>query len=209
MKSLLVINPNTTASMTDSVVAQLAMLAPDLRIRGVTASSGVPVIADRVSFVVGAYEGLETWRKTYDGEDAVLLACFGDPGLAALRELSPVPVAGMLTSTVMVAKQRNRPFRIATAGTSWEPMLREAVTCLGALDLLMGIDVLPGTGLSVAREPERILAALQRLVDSASQAGHGLVLGGAGFAGFASQPRHLEWVIDPLAASLTVLQAHH
>lgn len=205
MKSLLVINPNTTAAMTNAVVAQLRSLAPQTHVRGATATFGEPVIASRGAFATGALAAVQTWRRAYAGEDAVLLACFGDPGLAALRELCPVPVGGMLEAAVAQAQRLQRPFRIVTAGAAWNTMLREGVAALGAQSQLAGIDVLAGTGLSAAGDPQGTLLALQSCVDRAVRDGHVLILGGAGFAGFKPGLRRAQSVIDGLEAALLSL----
>lgn len=205
MKSLLVINPNTTAAMTEAVVRQLRQLALDLSVRGVTAASGHPVIADRASFAAGAQAAMTALRAEYRHEDAVLLACFGDPGLAALRERSAVPVAGMLAASVAEALELRRAFRIVTAGAAWDAMLREGVEALGAGAQLAGIDVLPGTGLSAARDPEHTRAQVQVLVDRSAKAHETLILGGAGFAGLKSKLQRADHVIDGLEAALRSL----
>ena len=205
MKSLLVINPNTTSAMTEAMVRQLRQLAPDLTIRGVTAATGHPVIADRVSFAAGAQAALVALHTEYCSEDAVLLGCFGDPGLAALRERCAVPVAGMLAASVAQAMALKRPFRIVTAGAAWEAMLREGVHALGGGAQLEGIDVLPGNGLSAARDPEHTREQVQALVDRCALARETMVLGGAGFAGLKDRLNHADHVIDGLEAALRSL----
>lgn len=58
----------------------------------------------------------------------MVLACFGDPGLAALKEVSPVPVVGMADASILQACAGigNR-FSIVTGGRRWQSMLEEFV----------------------------------------------------------------------------------
>jgi Asp/Glu/hydantoin racemase len=204
---LLVLNPNTTASMTDRVVAEVRRLAPAAwDVRGVTARVGCEVIASRAAFVTGAWAALETLRAQDEWADAVLLACFGDPGLAALREVSAVPVIGMAEAALHEALALGRPFHIVTAGAAWDGMLRELVRIVGADALLDGITVLDSTGLAMAREPRRAEQLLQGVLTQLQQRGAPTcILGGAGFAGLA-QALHYDGVLtDGLSAAVRAL----
>jgi len=208
---LLVLNPNTTASMTDRVVAEVRRLAPPAwEMRGVTAAVGCEVIASRAAFVTGAWAALETLRAQDEWADAVLLACFGDPGLAALREVSAVPVIGMAEAALHEAVALGRPYHIVTAGAAWDGMLRELVRVAGADALLDGITVLDGTGLAVAREPQRAVQRLQDVLDGLQQqrGAPTCILGGAGFAGMVDALRYDGVLTDGLAAAVRALRPH-
>ena len=56
-----------------------------------------------------------------------MLACFGDPGLAALKEVSTVPVVGMADASILQACAIGKRFSIVTGGERWKPMLEEFV----------------------------------------------------------------------------------
>lgn len=185
---LLVVNPNTTAAMTEAIVAEVARCAgPGAEVRGVTATFGDAVIASRASFVVGAHAALDACRAHAAGSDAVILACFGDPGLAALREVSPVPVVGLAEASILEAHRRGEPWSIVTAGEAWEPMLRETVALCGAGERLAGIVTMPASGLDVARDRVGFRDRVRAAIDAASgQGARHVILGGAGFAGMAA-----------------------
>ncbi len=206
---LLVLNPNTTAAMTDKVVAGVRRLAPAAwDVRGVTAASGCEVIASRAAFVTGAWAALQTLRAQDGWADAVLLACFGDPALAALREVSAVPVIGMAEAALQEAVALGRPYHIVTAGAAWDGMLRETVRIAGADALLDGITVLDSTGLAMARDPQRAVQVLQDALDVLQQRGAPTcILGGAGFAGLADALRYDGVLMDGLAAAVRACNA--
>lgn len=201
---LLVLNPNTTAAMTDKAVTEVRRLAPaHWAVRGVTAATGCEVIASRASFVTGAWAALETLRAQDDWADAVLLACFGDPGLAALREVSAVPIIGMAEAALREAVALGRPYHLVTAGTAWDAMLRETVRLEDAEALLDGITVLDSTGLAMTRDPQRALQLLQGVLDGLQLRGAPTcILAGTGFAGMAPALRYDGVLIDGLAAAV-------
>ena len=87
MVELLLINPNTTASITDLVLEVASgFAAPDTRLRAVTGAFGPRYIASRAAYAVAGHAALDAFANDKGRKDAVVLACFGDPGLAALKE---------------------------------------------------------------------------------------------------------------------------
>lgn len=204
---LLVINPNTTQSMTEQVVAQVRTLAgPKADVRGVTATCGYPVIDSRASFAAGARAALDAWRAQTGKPDAVLLACFGDPGLDALRALARVPVAGMAEAALQAAMAAGERYRIVTAGAGWRDLLLEAAEKAHANALLEGIRILDTTGLAIARDQDGFMARVQAALHDAERAGvRTVILGGAGFAGMKRRLRFDGVLIDGLEAAVRKL----
>ncbi|WP_295522893.1 aspartate/glutamate racemase family protein [uncultured Pseudacidovorax sp.] len=207
---LLVLNPNRTAAMTDAVLHELRRLTVgQVELRGFTCDDGPPVIATRESFAAGAAAAARAWPAVDDGwADAVLLSCYGDPGLAALRAASRVPVLGMAESSMLQALARGRPFHIVTAGKAWGPMLHElAARHSSAWPLLHGITTLDTTGLAGSQNPAAFSALVQRALDDLAGAHPGgmapdCMLGGAGFAGMRPTLRYGGLLEDGLQAAL-------
>lgn len=202
--NLLVLNPNSSAAMTSQVLTAAERLAlPSLALRGITATQGPPVIASRESFAAGALAAQALWPAQDDGwADAVLLACFGDPGLAELRQSSRVPVIGMAEAALDEAAALGKPFHILTAGLAWDAMLRETIARHSvAAALLDGITVLEGTGLSIAQNPQAFVATLQDTLNALQHKGAPTcVLGGAGFARLAGQLHYGGVLLDGIGA---------
>jgi Asp/Glu/hydantoin racemase len=191
---LLVINPNTSTHMTTRLVdAVRSQAGPAVSVRGVTARFGAPVIASRASFAIGAHAALDAWQADAaagNTPDAVLLACFGDPGLQALREVAGVPVIGLAQACLQQVLREQRPFAIVTAGAAWRDMLGETVRLAQADGLLRAIEVLDTTGLAIAEDPGAHLARTRQAIDHARRAGaQTIILGGAGFVGLADTLR--------------------
>lgn len=211
MRRLLVLNPNSTAAMTEKVMARLHALAGARWVLfGLTAADGPPVIATREGFAAGAAAARSALDSAPRGEiDAVLLACYGDPGLEALRARSPVPVVGMADSSVRDALARGRPFHIVTAGRGWDPMLRESVARhAGATALLDGITTLDTTGLAVTQDRADFVRRVQAALDALAALGApDCVLGGAGFAGLEDELRYAGRLTDGLRTAMAELDA--
>jgi allantoin racemase len=96
------INPNTTASLTEAMVAGARAPAPELTIDGVTATRGVPTIDGFGDDVYGAAAVLEI-LAAHDDADVRIIDCFGDPGLLAAREQIAKPVIGISEAAMLTA----------------------------------------------------------------------------------------------------------
>jgi len=207
---LLVINPNTSAEMTDRVVAQVAQCAGEgFEVTGATAAFGAPVIASRAAFVVAAHAALATYEEHGKSADAVILACFGDPGLAALREVAAKPVIGLAQASIDAALRLGQPFGIVTAGHAWGEMLREQVLLQDAAQSFRGVEILDTDGLAISRDRQGFHARVQQGVDAAQQSGAAtVILGGAGFAGMAASLHCQGTLLDCIdCATAAALQA--
>ncbi len=187
---ILLLNPNTTASVTDLVADRVAAVVGDAAtFVPVTARFGAAYIASRAAMAIAGHAALDAFAAHGEGCDAVLLACFGDPGLLALREVSPVPVVGMLEASCLEARRTVGRYAIVTGGALWKPMLAEAVVGLGLGAGLAGIRTVERTGGEIAADPEGSLAALAAACrDCADEDGaEAVILGGAALAGLAAR----------------------
>ena len=201
---ILTINPNTSVQMTEHIAAQAQSTArPDTEIIAVTAAFGAEVIASRASYAIASHAALDTFARRFEGADVVLLACFGDPGLEALREIAPIPVIGMLDASIARAAAEATPFAIITAGAAWVPMLMERVALTPHSGLLRGVFAINAHGLDVRNNPSAALAALQQATDRATDAGAtAIVLGGSALAGLSSSLHSTATLIDPLQCAV-------
>lgn len=201
MPRLLLINPNTTASITELVARHVrAAVGPALEVVSATGRFGCAYIASEVCYAIAGHAALECLAEHGARSDAVLLACFGDPGLFALREASAAPVIGLAEASLQAAAERGGRFSIVTGGERWKPMLERFAAMLGYRDRLASVRTVSLTGGEIAQKPDAALAAL---VDACAAAGdedgaETVILGGAGLAGLAEriQPRVRLPVLD-------------
>lgn len=185
MKRCLVINPNTTAAVTEMVLAACRRAQPGLQWDGATARFGAAYIANEISYAKAGHAALDAYEAAYDGHDVVLLACFGDPGLLALRELSRVPVVGLAQSSFEAAARQGR-FAVVTGGHAWAPMLARFARAQALDERLTGIHTIDWTGAQIAADPDRardaLVAAAQHGIEEGAQC---ILLGGAALSGLA------------------------
>lgn len=210
VKRCLVINPNTTAGVTEMVVSACRGAQPGVQWEGATARFGAAYIANEVGYAKAGHAALDAYEAFYAGHDVVLLACFGDPGLLALRELSRVPVIGLAQSSFEAAARKGR-FAVVTGGHAWAPMLARFARAQALDARLTGIHTIDWTGAQIAADPERahdaLVAAAQHGIDDGADC---ILLGGAALAGLAPslQPRLAVPVLDNvLLAARAVAEA--
>jgi allantoin racemase len=198
VKRCLVINPNTTTAVTDKVVAACRGAQPSLRWDGATARFGVAYVADEVAYATAAHAVIDAFEAFDADHDVVLLACFGDPGLLALRERARVPVVGLAQSSFEAAARRGR-FAVVTGGHAWAPMLLRFARAHQLDRGLVGIHTVDWNGAQIAADPDgardALRAAAQLGIDGGAEC---ILLGGAALAGLAPslQPRLAVPVLD-------------
>ena len=114
MTDILLINPNTTASITDLVLRNAKRFASKgTKLRAVTGAFGPRYIASRVGYAIAGHAAVDALANDSGRKDAVVLACFGDPGLAALKEIAKVPVVGMADASILQACAMGNRFSIS------------------------------------------------------------------------------------------------
>jgi allantoin racemase len=186
---ILMINPNTSAAITESLAARVRQIAgPGVTILPVTGRFGARYISSRAAAAIAGHAALDALAEHVADCDAVYLACFGDPGLAALKEVSPAPVVGMAEASVKAACGFGRRFAIVTGGAAWGPMLKELVAGFGVSDRLAAIRTIEQSGDEIARNPGAAMDCLVSACNAcANQDGaESIILGGAGLAGLAA-----------------------
>ncbi len=189
---LLLINPNTTQSMTDLMLREgRGMVAPDTRLEAVSGRFGARYVSSRASYAIAGHAALDAYAEHGADADAVVLACFGDPALLALKEIAHQPVIGMAEAACLNAAALGGRFAIVTGGERWGPMMREFVGLMGLSDRLAFVQTVAPTGADIAREPDKALGMLAEAC-RACVTDHGadsVILGGAGLAGLAARIR--------------------
>lgn len=113
-----VINPNTTRSMTDTVLASaIRVVRPDTDLVGITCGEGVAAVESHIDEAIAAANVVTEVERAEAGThppDAYVIACFGDTGLAAAREAATGPVVGMTEAALMTAALLAYRFTVIT-----------------------------------------------------------------------------------------------
>ena len=116
---LLLVNPNTSLAMTEGMVATAQQVAaPGTSIVGRQPSFGPSSIESHFDEAFGAAGVAEQVRLAQnDAFDGIVIACFGDPGLDAARELTSAPVLGIAEAAFHAASFVASGFSVVTTLT--------------------------------------------------------------------------------------------
>ena len=189
---LLIINPNTTPRITTLLETHArAIVGAEVVVRAVTARFGAPYIACEASYAVAGHATLDAWASALAPEQppphTILIGCFGDPGLLALRESSQVPVTGLAEASFVEASGHGQ-FAIVTGGQRWKPMLQRLAQTLGYGQLLAGVHTVTPSGAQLAEDPAAARVLLTKACREAESnfKAKAVILGGAGLAGLAA-----------------------
>ena len=140
---ILIINPNISTSVTSLIGEEARRIAsPSTEITLMTAELGVAYIETRFEAMIGAYATAELAARHAAQHDAIIVAAFGDPGLAALREVLDIPVLGLTESALMSACMLGQRFSIIAISRRISAWYRETVQTNGLLDRLASIRTL-------------------------------------------------------------------
>jgi allantoin racemase len=183
-----VINPNTTASMTEKIGdAARAVAAPGTEIIAVSPPMGPVSIEghyDEAMSAVGVLD--EVRRGEADAIDGYVIACFGDPALLAAREVARGPVVGIAEAAMHAASLISTGFSVVTTLGRTRAIAEHLVHAHGmerACRKVRATDI-PVLGLEVEANRravrERILDECRRALDE--DGAEAIVLGCAGMA---------------------------
>lgn len=137
-----------------------AALPEGCEVIAVTAPRGPSFIESAADSAVAAAEVVGMVRDL-PGMDAYLIACFGDPGLDAARELATAPVVGIGESACRAAALVSKRFGIVTTLPRSIPALEEALAAQGLRSRCAGI--LP-LGIPVAEQGGEFPATTSAIV---------------------------------------------
>lgn len=214
---LLIINPNTTASMTETVaaVARCVALEPG-NVAAVNPDTGPAAIQgaeDGERALPGLFAVFEREVLSGDRFDGVIIACFDDTGLWDLRARSHIPVVGIGEAGYHVAALLGPRFSVVTTLEVSVPVLEDNIRRYGFAERCArvrasGIPVLDIEG-DAARSRGMIEAEVARAFEEDDVAS--VVLGCAGMAKLAEDltRRFGRPVIDGVAAAVGLSETLH
>lgn len=185
---LLILNPNTSESVTTLIRDEARRSANvDTELTTLTAPFGVAYIETRFEALIGAYAAAQMVADHAQGHNAVIVAAFGDPGLAGLREVLSVPVLGLTESALMSACMLGQRFSIIAISQRITAWYRECVEHQGLESRLASIRSLSEPLRDIGSIQEDHQQALIALCEQAvrEDGADVLVLAGAPLAGLA------------------------
>ena len=185
---LLLINPNTSQSVSDLIEAEAKRAAaPGTHISVMTAPFGVAYIETRFESLIGAYAAATLAAEHCGQHDAIVVAAFGDPGIDGLREVLDIPVVGLTEAALMSACLLGKRFSIIAISRRITAWYRECVQANGLIGRLASIRCLDQPLQDIGRVQDDHAERLQALCLSAvdDDGADVIIIAGAPLAGLA------------------------
>ncbi|MEM6974115.1 MAG: aspartate/glutamate racemase family protein [Pseudomonadota bacterium] len=206
---LVLINPNTTRAFTADMVALAAQAAPDdVRVSGLTAKSGSPLITTHAEYDA-AIAAVLALAGDLGAADAVIVSAFGDPGRDDLAQKVSVPVVGLAEAAFEIASCcRQGRFAVITTMGDLVDRTEALVRRHGHGERLASVRVTEGA-------PAALIADRSALIDAMAEIGaaavredgaEAIIIGGGPLASTAAAlaKRLGVPVISPVEAAVSV-----
>jgi allantoin racemase len=209
---ILVINPNSSSEMTDLIRGQLELVRrPDTQLEVVRIPEAPPAIESAQDEAAAVPLLLDVVRAAAErGVDAIVNACFSDPGLDAAREVTHVPVVGIQESAMHLAAQLGDRFAVLVPLARRVPLREHAALRYGLDRRLSACLVLELGVLDTIVNRDDVLSRLVRCSRETIErdGSEVIVLGCAGLGDLAPRLQHIIGVpvIDPNAAALKLCE---
>ena len=188
---ILIINPNTTASMTEAIgiaAAKAASIGTTvLAVNPETGPASIQGAEDGEAALPGLYAVFDRYMKRDDPFDAVIIACFDDTGLGELRARSDVPITGIGEAAYRLAAETAAPFSVVTTLAVSIPVLEYNIKSYGLAAECARVRASNIPVLELEQDPEQALARIGSEIAAAVKIDQcrSIVLGCAGMADMA------------------------
>ncbi len=204
--TIYIVNPNSSQVVTDGIDRAVDPMraASPVAIQARTLAEG-PAGIESQAHVDGVVAPLLAHCSALeDSVSAFVVACFSDPGLAALREQSARPVLGIAESAVLTAMTLGQRFGIVSILSKSVPRHMRYLGAMGVMDRLAG-DMPLELGVAELADQDRTFERL-KTVGAALRDQNGadvLILGCAGMTAFRTDlEAHLNLpVVEPCQAA--------
>ena len=209
---IMVINPNSSQEMTQSIREVLeGVKRSDTELTVVRTMGAPPAIQSASDIAQAVPPMLELVGKANDeGYDAVILACFSDPGLEAAREQSDILVMGIEETTLHVAAMLGHKYTILTPLSKRIPSKEQDVRRFKAESAMASVRALDLTVTETEANPSRTKARILEVATRAvkEDGAEVIVLGCAGMTGYANGVEQQLGVVvlDPTTVTLKVCE---
>ncbi|WP_327351890.1 aspartate/glutamate racemase family protein [Streptomyces sp. NBC_01304] len=209
---ILVVNVNTTTSITESIGIQAAEAAsPGTEIVPLTPEFGAESVEGNYESYLAAVSVMEAVRAYPQPFDAVIQAGYGEHGREGLQELLDVPVVDITEAAASTAQFLGHRYSVVTTLDRTVPLIEDRLRLAGLLDRCASVRA---SGLPVLALEEDAEAAVKAIVEQAARAveddkAEVICLGCGGMAGLAERVTERTGVpvVDGVAAAVTIAES--
>jgi allantoin racemase len=209
---ILVVNPNTTTSMTEAIAATAREYASAgteiVPLTPLFGADGIDCNFESLLSAVAVMDRVATYDQPYD---AVVMAGFGEHGREGLQEITDVPVIDIAESSAHVALMLGRSYSVVTTLDRSVGSIEDRLLTAGLSARCASVR---STGMSTMELDRNPAAAIEAIVGQARQAVEAdraevICLGCGGMAGLDTAITEAVGVpvVDPVAAGIRMAEA--
>jgi len=152
---IVIINPNSTVSMTQAMLVTARETAPDAVIEGWTSHDGPPAIEGPDDGDASVPPLLKLVQEaTQKGASAIIIGCFDDTGLEEAREIATCPVIGIGQAAYFTAALAGERFSVVTTLPVSIPTLEANIHSYGLKGQLARVRASGVAVLALENDPE-------------------------------------------------------
>ncbi len=210
---IMVINPNSSLDMTNHIRKALEVIKrPETELVVTCPDKGPVAIESAYDETLAAFYSMDLVKKANaENYNAVIIACFSDPGIVAMKEISDILVVGIQEASLHAASMLGNRFTILTPIKKRIPSKYNDVWRNKLSNNLASVREL---GMTVTETDEKPDLAQKRIMEVAKQAveedgAEVIILGCAGMTGYAEKvAKKLNIVvIDPTIVAFKYAEA--
>ncbi|MDQ0702433.1 allantoin racemase [Pseudomonas sp. W3I7] len=209
---ILVVNVNTTASITDTIAQQArAVASPGTEIIGLTPFFGAESVEGNFESYLAAIAVMDRVMAYDQPFDAVIQAGYGEHGREGLQELLNVPVVDITEAAASTAMFLGHAYSVVTTLDRTVPLIEDRLKLAGLYQRCASVRA---SGMAVLELEEDPLAAMEAIVREAELAirddkAEVICLGCGGMAGLDEQIRQRTGVpvVDGVTAAVTIAES--
>ncbi len=209
---ILIVNVNTTASMTDGIAAQARKFAsPGTEIVGLTPRFGAESVEGNFESylcAVGVMDAVMRYDQPYD---AVIQAGYGEHGREGLQELLEVPVVDITEAAASTAMFLGHKYSVVTTLDRAVPLIEDRLKLAGLDARCASVRASGMAVLELESQPERAVETIVAQAEAAVRDDHAEVicLGCGGMAELEAKVRERTGVpvVDGVAAAVTIAES--
>jgi len=133
----------------------------------ISINKGSTSIEDAYDEAINSPYILEKIKDIGSNYDAIVIDCFGDPGLDAAREITKVPVIGVNEASTHIASQISSKFSIINILPETENLILKILTKNGLLQSLASIVTINIPVLSLEKEVDKTVESIIKGIEKA------------------------------------------
>ena len=209
---ILIVNVNTTPSITESIGAQAAgAAAPGTEIVPLTPPFGAESVEGNYESYLAAVAVMEAVRAYPEPFDAVIQAGYGEHGREGLQELLEVPVVDITEAAASTAQFVGRTYSVVTSLDRTVPLIEDRLAAAGLNSRCASVRASGLPVLELDRDPRAAVEAIAQEAVRAVQDDRAEVvcLGCGGMSGRAERviERTGVPVVDGVTAAVTTAES--